>query len=71
LWETVSELIEALASPQAAEMGLHITKMTVDMPMELVVVQTEVGFRLLIDAPHYRWDVGLRPKTGRLRLALR
>jgi hypothetical protein len=71
LWETVTELIEGLAVPQATEMGLRITEMTVSLPVELVVVQTDVGFRLLIDAPHYRWDAGLRPEAGQLRLAVR
>ncbi len=70
LWETVTELVEALAAPQASSLGLKVTAMTVDLPIELVVVQTEVGFRLLVDAPHYRWDAGLRPRPGRLRLKL-
>ncbi|MCB0208143.1 MAG: hypothetical protein KDJ52_02360 [Anaerolineae bacterium] len=70
-WETVTELLEALAAPQVSELDLRITEMKVDLPVELVVVQTEVGFRLLIDAPHYRWAAGLRPEPGRLRLALR
>ena len=71
LWETITKLVEALAVPQAAGSGLRVTGMTVDLPVELVIVQTEVGFRLLIDAPHYRWDAGLRPETGRMRLTLR
>ncbi len=70
LWETITELVEGLAVPQEPASNLHVTGMTVDLPIELVVVQTRVGFRLLVDAPHYRWDVGLRPDPGRLRLNL-
>lgn len=71
LWELISELVEALAAPQAEKWGLTVTGMQLELPIELVVAQTEVGFRLLIDAPHYRWDAGLRPEAGRMALQLR
>ena len=69
-WETVAELAGALAAPQIKALGLRVTDLSVDLPVEMVVVQTAVGFRLLVDAPHYRWDAGIRPEPGRLRLAL-
>lgn len=70
LWETVAELIAALSQPEAASAGLQVTGMKLDLPVELVVVRTAVGFRLLLDAPHFRWDAGLRPRTGRIQLAV-
>lgn len=70
LWEMITELVEALVVPQTEKLGLRVIDMTVQLPVELVIVQTAVGFRLLIDAPHYRWDTGLRPETSQLQLAL-
>ena len=70
LWETVSTLVEALAMTPGESLGLKVRTVTVDLPSEWVVVQTKVGFQLLVDALHYRWDPGLRPEPGRLRLEL-
>jgi hypothetical protein len=70
LWETVTELVGGLAALQGGGAGVRITGMELELPVEMVVVQTRVGFRLLVDAPHFRWNPGLRPRTGRLGLVV-
>ena len=69
-WQTVTELVEALQVPGSTRLGLKVTSMTIDLPVEMVIVQTEVGFQLLIDALHYRWDAGLRPQPAKLTMTV-
>lgn len=70
LWEAIVEMTNAVANTTEDLPGLSITSATLDLPTETIIAQTERGFRLLIDAPHYRWDTGLRPQLGRLRLEI-
>lgn len=70
LWEATVGMVEALVATSERAPGLRVVGAVLDLPTEVVVVRTSVGFRLLIDAPHYRWDVGLRPRPGRLRMEI-
>jgi hypothetical protein len=70
LWETIVDLLEAVASLQTRETGLHITSLMVDLPVEVLVRQTAVGFTLLADLPQSRWTEGLTAQPGRMQLHL-
>lgn len=68
LWETVVDLVGALDVPQLGQLGLYLTRATLELPVEVTVIQTVVGFQLAIGAPQFRWSEGIQRRSGRLRL---
>lgn len=71
LWQTVTDLVDALPTEQASALGLRVSDVTVSLPVEVTLPRTAAGFRVLVDAPRHRGPVGWHEGVGRLRLVLR
>lgn len=70
LWETIVDMVSGLESPQFERLGLRITGATIDLPLELALVRTRVGFLILAGAPQSRWQSDMQRRPGRLRLTV-
>ena len=70
LWETLVDLLEVVDVQQTLQSGIHVRSIEVDLPVEIVARFTEVGFQLLIDPPHWRWESGFPVRSGRLKVTL-
>ncbi|MBX3086003.1 MAG: hypothetical protein KF716_30485 [Anaerolineae bacterium] len=82
LWETLTSLMDdinrvsgaevrALADAQAAsDVGLVIDDVTLDVPVEITIRKTDVGFRLFMDLPAWRYQSGFVLEPGRMRVRL-
>ena len=72
LAETLLDLTgAAFESPQDAQQ-IHITSMSVDIPIEVRLRRSEANgdWELLADMPSWRWQTGLEEERGRLRIKL-
>lgn len=70
LWETLVDVLTAVGSQPAVQRGLVVESVEVDVPVEVVARLTTVGFRLLVDAPQWRWEDGFPLRSGRLIVTL-
>lgn len=70
LWHLVTELLDAAPPAPPGAAAVRITEMTLDLPVEVAMPRTAVGFRLYADVPRTHWAHGLRARPGRLRIAL-
>jgi hypothetical protein len=70
LWESVVDLVESISAAGAEANGLRIKEVTFEMPMTIVLRQTQVGFRFLADAPEWRLSSGLADQPGRVRMTV-
>ena len=70
LWHLVTELLDAAPALPAGDAEIRVTGMTLDLPAEIALPRTSVGFRLYADAPRTQWSYGLRARPGRLRVVL-
>jgi hypothetical protein len=70
LWQTVIDIVEALTPTNADALGVRITDVEINLPVEIVLRTTEVGFRVLIDAPVWRQQAGIELQKGRLAMRL-
>jgi hypothetical protein len=68
LWETVVDLVSALDVPQLGQLGLYLTQARLELPVEVSVIQTAIGFQLAVGAPQFRWSEGIQRRSGRLRV---
>jgi hypothetical protein len=70
LWETITELVDALTVPDGERIGLHVTDVDINLPVEVVLAPTEVGFKVYVDVPAWRQETGIQHQKGRLRIRL-
>lgn len=70
LWQTVTDLTDALPTESAEALGLRVSDVAVTLPVEVVLPRTAAGFRVYVDAPRSRWTPGVRDGAGRLSLSL-
>lgn len=70
LWESIVDLVESVASIDTGTLGLRLTDVTFDMPLNIVLRKTPVGFKFLADAPEWRFPAGLSDQPSRLRITL-
>ena len=70
LWETLVDLMESMAVPEARVLGLRVTDVTLDLPVEIVLQPTEVGFKFLAGPPMWRQETGLQHQKGRMSVRM-
>ncbi len=70
LWELIVDLITVMGTQDVTEYGLQIRDIDVDLPVEVQTIETQLGFRILVDLPRWRWEAGLRPHIGRIHVRL-
>lgn len=70
LWELITDLATASATSEAMQAGVHVSSLEIDLPVEVQVQPTEVGFRLFVDVPRSLWTEGLREQPTRMKLNL-
>jgi len=70
LWESIVDLVDSVIAADLAGTGLRIESAAFDMPLNVVLRPTEVGFKFMADAPEWRFESGLDNQPGRLRLRL-
>ncbi len=70
LWETLAEILEAASAHDLPGEQMRITRLSLDLPMEIDLPKTNDAFVFRGDAPRTRWDAGFKPPLGRLRIRL-
>lgn len=70
LWETITEIVGALTVPDAESIGLRVTDVDINLPVEVVLAPTDVGFKVYVDVPAWRTETGIQHQKGRLRIRL-
>jgi hypothetical protein len=69
LWEMIVEMADAIMPLGTASQVLHVTDLSLDMPIEVEVRPTAQGYTVRADVPRWRLASGFEPPRGRLRLA--
>lgn len=70
LWETIVDVLTAVGAPPVVQRGLTVQSIEIDLPVEIVAQITPIGFRLLVDAPNWRWEDRFSLRSGRLQMVL-
>lgn len=68
-WETLVDMAESVA-PTAAETGIRVTSLHLDVPMEVQVRQSHGELEFLADVPRWRWTTDFDRRPCRLRVTL-
>ena len=69
LAETLLELAGALVPADGGDPSLRITRLFIDVPIEIRLEKSGVDWELHADLPQWRWQTGLEELPGRLRLS--
>ena len=67
LWETVVDIITAVEQ-SAGSGALHVTSLSLNVPVQVVVRHTPGGPLLFADVPGWRWRTVYDQQPGRLTL---
>jgi hypothetical protein len=68
LWETLVEAIDAVRPQIGVEKGVHVTRLSLDLPIEVRVLPIGSDTELLADLPRWRWESGFDEPRGRLKV---
>jgi len=68
LAETLLELAGALEPEGGRDPSLRITRLFIDVPIEIRLTKSGDAWELQADLPQWRWQTGLEELPGRLRL---
>lgn len=70
LWEIIVQLVESIDPKDAAVYGMRIDDITFSLPLELVIIPTDVGFRIATNLLQTRWQEGFSPSISRMYVKL-
>ena len=66
LWETIAALADTAGTFAGSEHNMRVTQLSLDLPIELTVRQTESGFWFLAGPPQWRWRTDFDLPLGRM-----
>lgn len=71
LWETVTELVEAVQPANESGVSVRIASLSLDVPIEMLLrpaADALEGVELLGELPRWRWTTAFDKQRGRLQL---
>ena len=68
--DVVSSLVDALTSPELAAAGLRVTRLAVDVPVEVALERSGSEIDFIAEIPLWRWRSEFDREPGRMVLHL-
>lgn len=69
LWETLLELVDAVRPDTEMQGLIHITGLTLDLPVEIGMRRNSRDVVILADLPRWRWKTDFDQQPGRMRVS--
>ncbi len=68
-WETLVDMAEAV-TPTAEEIGIRVTSLELDVPIQVQLRQSHGEIEFLADVPRWRWRTDFDVRPCRMRVTL-